>query len=93
MNTLSLTNIYLEAAQKKALTRKAKTNGTNLSTEIRSAVDAYLVGVSVAELKLLDAATEQARVEIAEMNGVLDLANRRAGRFFREIEKIKRGAK
>jgi hypothetical protein len=86
---LVLTNIYLEQGQKKAIARKAKARGTNMSAEIRNAVDAYLAGVSADELRLLDAATRQAKVEIDEMNAMLDAGQTRALKFFAEIERIK----
>lgn len=69
---------------------KAKSNGTNLSVEVRQAVDAYLAGVSADELKLLDAATRQAKVDIADINLILDRAQTRAAKFFREIAAAKR---
>jgi hypothetical protein len=90
MSSLALTNVYLENEQKKALSRKAKSNGTNLSVEVRQAVDAYLAGVSVDELKLLDAATSQAKSDIDEMNAILDNAQKRAEKFFRDIATVKR---
>jgi hypothetical protein len=90
MSSLALTNVYLENEQKKALSRKAKSNGTNLSVEVRQAVDAYLAGVSVDELNLLDAATKQAKSEIDAMNALLDNAQKRAGKFFRDIATVKR---
>jgi hypothetical protein len=89
MTTLSLTNVYLENDQKKALSRRAKSNGTNLSVEVRSAVDAYLAGVTVEELKVLDAATRKTASEIGEMNAILDAGHKRAQVFFRQIEKIR----
>ena len=91
MSSLALTNIYLENDQKKALVRKAKSNGTNLSVEIRQAVDAYLAGVSADELKLLDAATRQAKVDIDDINSILDRAQTRADTFFREMAAVNRG--
>jgi hypothetical protein len=91
MSSLALTNIYLENEQKKALVRKAKSNGTNLSVEVRQAVDAYLAGVSADELKLLDAATRQAKVDIDDINSILDRAQTRADKFFREIAAANRG--
>jgi Ribbon-helix-helix protein, copG family len=90
MSSLALTNVYLESEQKKALARKAKSNGTNLSVEVRQAVDAYLAGVSVDELKLLDAATKQAKTDIDAMNAILDGAQKRADRFFRDIAAVKK---
>jgi hypothetical protein len=89
MANLSLTNVYLENDQKKALSRKAKSNGTNLSVEVRSAVDAYLAGVTVEELRVLDAATRKTASEISEMNAILDAGQERAVAFFKEIDQIK----
>ena len=91
MATLTLTNVYLERKQKEALARKAKARGTNLSAEVRSAIDAYLAGVSAEELQLLDEATRKAESEVKEMNAILDRANARAQRFFKELEQL-RGA-
>ena len=88
-SSLVLTNIYLEQAQKKAIARKASANGTNVSVEIRNAVDAYLAGLGADELRLLDAATRQAQIEIDQMNAILDAGQARASEFFSEIEKIK----
>ena len=93
MSDLALTNVYLEAKQKKALALKAKGNGTSMSLEIRNAVDAYLAGVTVEELKLLDAATAAAQRDIIEINQVLNAGHKRAEKFFKDIEAVKRGAK
>ncbi len=91
MAVLALTNVYLDAEQKKALTKRAKLKGTNLSVEVRNAVDSYLAGVTVDELQMLDAATRQAREHIDEMNAILDAGLKRSESFFREIEAIKGG--
>jgi hypothetical protein len=93
MADLVLTNIYLEQGQKKAIARKAKARGTNLSVEVRRAIDAYLAGVTEEDLRLLDAATRQAKVEIDQMNAVLDAGQARAQKFFAQIEKIKATSK
>lgn len=90
MSQLALTNVYLEAKQKKALAQKAKSNGTSMSLEIRGAVDAYLAGVTVEELKLLDAATLAAERDITEINQVLDAGHKRAEKFFKDIAAVKR---
>ncbi len=89
MATLTLTNVYLERKQKEALARKAKARGTNLSAEVRSAIDVYLAGVSAEELQLLDEATRRAEAEIKEMNAILDRANARAARFFKQLEQVR----
>ena len=89
MSNLELTNVYLEKGQKGALAQKAKANGTNLSVEIRRAVDVYLTGVTKEELELLDAATRQIKVEFDQIIEILDRSNARAEKFFAEIEKIR----
>lgn len=91
MGKLALTNVYLELEQKQALAKQAKSRGTNISVEIRNAVDAYLAGITVDELRILDAATARAKQDIDEIIAILDAGQRRAEAFFREIEKIKAG--
>jgi hypothetical protein len=92
MSSLVLTNIYLEDVQKKAIAKKAKSNGTSLSVEIRKAVDAYLVGVSAEELRMLDEATRKAQSEIDEMNAILDAGAVRAEAFFAEMDRLRAAA-
>lgn len=91
MGKLALTNVYLESEQKQALAKRAKSRGTNISVEIRNAVDAYLAGITVDELRMLDAATARAKQDIDEIIAILDAGQRRAEAFFREIEEIKAG--
>ena len=88
-DTLELTNFHLGRSQKRALKERAKARGTNLAEEIRSAVDAYLAGITPEELALLDAATKHAARDIAEMNEMLEATNRKADRIFAELEKIR----
>ena len=92
MSTLALTQIYLEQAQKKALAACAKKSNRKVSEVVREAVDTYLMGVTLDDLKLLDAATAQAQQDIAAMNATLDGGLARADRFFAEIERIKEAA-
>ncbi|MCE2970853.1 MAG: hypothetical protein LW847_11665 [Burkholderiales bacterium] len=92
MSTLALTNVYLEPAQKRALARKARGNKTNLSVEVRSAIDAYLAGVTADDLKVLDAATRRVEADLADMNATLDRGLARAQDFFAEIERIRASA-
>ena len=89
MAVLALTNVYLDAEQKKALTKRAKLKGTNLSVEVRNAVDSYLAGVTIDELQMLDAATRQAGEHIDEMNAILDAGLKRSEAFFKEIAALK----
>jgi hypothetical protein len=84
-----LTNVYLEPAHRKFLEKQAKANGTNVSAEMRSAVDAYRAGVSMSELELLDLATRRAKQDLDAINDTLDGGQRRAETFFAQIEAIK----
>ncbi len=89
--TMELTNFHLGRQQKVALKQRAKANGTNVAEELRTAVDAYLSGVTPQELALLDAASRNAEKTIEEMNAMLDATNRRADQVFAELERM-RGA-
>lgn len=88
---MELTNFHLGRSQKRALKERAKAKGTNLAEEIRSAVDAYLSGVTPEELALLDAASRQAESAIAEMSAMLEATNRKAARIFAELDKLRAG--
>lgn len=90
-NPMELTNFHLGRDQKRALRDRAKHKGTNLAEEIRSAVDAYLSGVTSEELELLDAATQRAQADIDAMTAMLDATNRRAELIFKELEKLRGG--
>jgi hypothetical protein len=78
-----LTNLYLEPGQRKFLEKQAKTNGTNLSSEARAAIDLYKAGVSLGDLELLD---------LDAINATLDGGQRRAELFFAQIASIKAGS-
>jgi predicted DNA-binding protein len=86
---LTLTQIYLEPEQKKSLAARAKEIGRKPSEAIRDAIDAYVAGVTIDDLKLLDVATQRAEKDLKEMVKVLDGGQKRAKAFFAEIEKIK----
>jgi hypothetical protein len=69
--------IYVTDTQKRALQKRARQRGTSVATEVRSAIDLHLSGVSVDDLALLDAATKRAEADIREMVARLERANRR----------------
>ncbi|MBI2752838.1 MAG: hypothetical protein HYX46_04890 [Betaproteobacteria bacterium] len=69
--------IYVTGTQKRELRKRARQRGTSVATEVRSAIDTHLAGVSADELALLDAATRRAERDIQEMIGRLDQTNRR----------------
>ena len=73
MTALKPTRVYLDPAQKHALQRRANANGTNLSEELRRAVDWYLIGVAPPdELRLLDDETRKVEANVKEMARELD---------------------
>jgi hypothetical protein len=88
MEPMELTNFHLGRSQKEQLRARALARGTNVAEEIRNAVDAYLSGVTAEELELLDAATRQAAVDIAEMTALLDGANARAEAVLAELDRL-----
>ncbi len=82
--------VYLTAAQKKALQKKARARSASVAAEVRNAVDAYLAGVLPQELQLLDAATKQAQADIEAMRARLDHANRQVDDILRQREALHR---
>lgn len=87
-----LTQVYLEAKQKKELAAKAKATGRKASDLIREAVDALLLGVNPEELKQLDEATRHAEVDIKEMVKSLDANAKGHKAFMAEIAKLRQAA-
>ena len=90
--SLVLTQVYLEPVQKKALSAQARKLGRKPSEAMRDAVDAYVAGVTVDDLKLLDAATRQADRDLREMVQVLDAGQKRATKFFAEMARLKKAS-
>jgi hypothetical protein len=86
-----LTNLYLDAAQRKFLDQRAKKNGTNLSAEARAAIELYRSGVSARDFELLDMATRRAKEDLDAINATLDAGARRAEIFFAQMASLKAG--
>ncbi len=86
---LVLTNVYLEDGQRKILEKMAKKNRSNLSVEVRNAIDVYSTGLNTDELRLLDEATLKAKQDLDEMNAVLDQSLTRSAKFFEEINRLR----
>ena len=89
MATLQLTQVYLEPTQKAALSKKAKAAKVGVSEVIRDAVDAYLAGITVDELRLLDSGTKQAAAELNAMVKQLKGTNTKLDDAFRTIAAMK----
>ena len=83
------TRVYLEAAQEAALKKLAKAKHTRIAEEICSAVDAYLTGATAEDLKLLDAASREARSHLDAMIEELDRVSRKLDGVFAEMERIR----
>jgi hypothetical protein len=90
--SLVLTQVYLEAEQKKALTAQAKASGRKASDLIREAVDAMLLGVNPEELRQLDTATRHAEADIRSMVDLLDTNSLRHAEFMAEITALRQAA-
>lgn len=86
---LVLTQVYLEARQKKALAAKAKQSGRRSSDLVREAVDALLLGVSPDEIRQLDEATRRAEADIRDMVKVLDANAEQHRQFIKEMRKLR----
>ena len=90
-SNLILTQIYLEPAQKAALQKQAKANGTYVAEEVRRSVDAYLAGATNEALELLDAATLVASKQLAAMSQDLERINNRLEQALIGIEQLRSG--
>jgi len=92
MKAMQSTMVYLTQEQKSGLARRAQQRKTKVAAEIRSAVDAYLAGVTPQELELLDAATRRAKVEIDAMVRTADQMIADHKSFLREMRALRRDA-
>jgi hypothetical protein len=90
MKAMQSTMVYLTSEQKSGLAKRAQQRKTKVAAEIRSAVDAYLAGVTPQELELLDAATRHAK---AQSDAMLKTADEMLGShqvFLREMRKLRK---
>ena len=90
MKAMQSTMVYLTSEQKSGLAKRAQQRKTKVAAEIRSAVDAYLAGVTPQELELLDAATRHAKVEIDAMLKTADEMLGSHQVFLREMRKLRK---
>ena len=91
MKAMQSTMVYLTQEQRAGLAKRAARHKTKVAAEIRSAVDAYLVGVTPQELELLDAATRKAKEEIDAMVKTADEIVAGHGRFLKEMRRMRKG--
>jgi hypothetical protein len=90
VKAMQRTMVHLTQEQKSGLAQRAQQRNTKVASEIRSAVDAYLAGVTPQEFELLNACTRHANVEIEDMVKTVDqiLAGHTA--FLREMRKLRK---
>jgi plasmid stability protein len=87
-----LTQVYLDAPQKKALSAQAKRAGRSVSDLMREAVDAAILGVTSEDIKMLDAGTIKAKADIDAMLVDLRQNAKEHKDFMREIKRLRRVA-
>ena len=90
MKAMQSTMVYLTAEQRTGLAKRAQQRKTKVAAEIRSAVDAYLAGVTPQELELLDAATRHAKGEIDAMVKKVDEMLSSHQVFLRDMRKVRK---
>ncbi len=92
MSSMVLTQVYLEPAQKVALSSQAKKSGRKVSEIMRDAVDAAIVGVTLEDIKTLDEGTKRAQSDIATMLAELKDNTKEHTAFMRQIAKLQKAA-
>ncbi len=92
MSSMVLTQVYLEPAQKQALTIQAKKSGRNVSEIMRDAVDAAIAGVTLDDIKMLDISTQRVHSDINAMRSQLKDNTTEHTAFMREIAKLKKAS-
>ena len=83
------TMVYLTREQRTGLARRARQRRTKVAAEIRSAIDAYLAGVTPQEIELLDTATRKAQEEIEAMVRTADGIVEGHAKFAREMARLR----
>jgi hypothetical protein len=81
--------VRLEPWQHQALRARADARGTDLARESRTAVDAYLTGLTVGELDVVDATTSLAKDHLDAMAVALDALNGRIDAALEGMDRIR----
>ncbi len=92
MSSMVLTQVYLEPAQKQALTVQAKKSGRNVSEIMRDAVDAAIAGVTLDDIQMLDISTQRVHSDINAMRSQLKDNTAEHTAFMREIAKLQKAS-
>jgi hypothetical protein len=82
--------VYLTREQKEGLARRARERKTKVAAEIRSAIDAYLAGLTPQELELLDVATKRAKEDIDAMLETVNDMLRSHQRFMKDMQRLRK---
>ena len=90
MKAMQSTMVYLTQEQRAGLAKRAQQRKTKVAAEIRSAVDAYLAGVTPQDLEMLDVATRRAKDEIDATLKVADQILAGHAVFLREMRKLRK---
>ncbi len=90
MSSMVLTQVYLEPAQKQALTLQAQKSGRKVSEIMRDAVDAAIAGVTLDDIQLLDMGTQRAHSDISVMRSQLQDNTAEHTAFMREMAKLQK---
>ena len=83
------TMVHLTSEQKSGLAKRARQRKTKVAAEIRQAIDAYLSGVTLQELELLDSATRRAESEIGATLGIAHGIVASHERFLKEMARLR----
>ncbi len=93
MANMVLTQVYLEAQQKKALTSEAKKSGRKVSELMRDAVDAAIAGVTLEDLKTLDEGTRRAHQNISGIRDDLNTNSSEHTTFMRQMAQLQKASR
>jgi hypothetical protein len=86
----SVLRVRLDAFQIAALKRLAKVHGTTLAEEFDYAVDAYFLGLSQGEIRMLDALVDQLREATTSASKAVNKALRKTEKNLAQLARKKR---
>jgi hypothetical protein len=92
VSSMVLTQVYLEPAQKQALTSQAQKSGRKVSEIMREAVDTAIAGVTLDDLKMLDIGTQRIQGDINAIQAQLKDNTSEHTTFMRDITKLQKAA-
>ena len=90
--SMVLTQVYLDVPQKQALSAQAKRLGRSVSDLMRDAVDAAILGVTPADIKLLDEGTKKSQGDLSAMLGELKVNAKEHSVFMKQIARLRKAS-